>query len=224
MKKFLAFLVAFMMITSAFAENALTVEDLETSMNIDIDTANVDVLKYVIDYFDYYRAVELKAFDDLEQKCLARLVALGETEWVNQYTDLNPSNLLSMNYGQLVELKNKINLAMWQSQEWQEVTVPQGTWKVGEDIPAGHWTVKCASGGSWAEIEWGEKLQANGEDISYYGRYSLYNKVYNPSRYTNKNEYAYEYSFTVEDGDYIKINYGSVVFMPYAGKPSFSFK
>lgn len=134
-------------------------------------------------------------------------------------------DLSGLSYAELVALKNRINLAMWQSEEWQEVTVPQGTWKVGEDIPAGHWTVKCADGARWIYVSWGERLQDNGEDISYYGRNSTGNSIYNPSNNTFDpvNDVS-EYSFEVRDGDYIQIKYGAAVFMPYVGKPSFSFK
>lgn len=133
--------------------------------------------------------------------------------------------LYKLPYDELVKLKNRINLNMWKRKEWQEVTVPQGTWKVGEDIPAGHWTVKCHPG-TWAtNISWGDHLSDNKEDISYWGRYSISNTVYNPKNETFDpiNDIS-EYSFEVIDGDYIKISYGAAVFMPYVGKPSFEFK
>lgn len=40
-------------------------------------------------------------------------------------------DLTGMTYAELVALKDQINLAIWNSSEWQEVTVPQGVWKVG---------------------------------------------------------------------------------------------
>lgn len=135
-------------------------------------------------------------------------------------------DLSGMSYDELVALKNQINLAMWGCQEWQEVTVPQGVWKVGEDIPAGHWTVKCAPGAKRASVEWGEKLQDNNEDIGYYGRHSLYNTIYNPSvsSYSDSDSYMHSYSFEVRSGDYIVIEHGSVIFTPYIGKPDLGFK
>ena len=51
-------------------------------------------------------------------------------------------DLSGLTYNELVELKDQINLAIWECDEWQEVEVPQGIWKVGEDIPAGHWTIR----------------------------------------------------------------------------------
>lgn len=137
----------------------------------------------------------------------------------------NTIDLSGLSYDELVVLKNRINLAIWNSQEWQEVTVPQGVWKVGEDIPAGHWTVKCHPDTPWTRIDWGSKLDANGQDIPYSGRYAIYNTVYNPNNITFDpiNDVS-EYSFEVQDGDYIVIDSGAAVFTPYVGKPSLGFK
>lgn len=135
-------------------------------------------------------------------------------------------DLSGLSYAELVALKDRINLAIWISQEWQEVTVPQGTWKVGKDIPAGHWTVKCHPD-TWAtNISWGDHLSDNGEDISYWGRYSISNTVHNPNNETFDpiNDIS-TYSFEVRDGDYIKIIYGAAIFMPYIGAEiNFGFK
>lgn len=134
-------------------------------------------------------------------------------------------DLSGLSYAELVALKDRINLAMWKSEEHFEVTVPRGTWIVGVDIPAGHWTVKCHPS-TWAtRISWGDHLNENKESISYWGRYSIGNTVYNPNNETFDpiNEWS-EYSFEVQDGDYIEIEYGAAVFMPYSGKASFTFK
>lgn len=136
-------------------------------------------------------------------------------------------DLSGMSYQELVKLKDLINIAMWKCEEWQEVTVPQGVWKVGEDIPAGHWTVKCTpeKGVRQTKISWGEKLDSDRDRIAFEGRHSLYNYVNNP----NYKFYEYdgeltEYSLEVLDGDYIIIELAPAVFTPYQGKPSLGFK
>lgn len=134
-------------------------------------------------------------------------------------------DLSGLSFAELVALRDRINLAIWQADEWQEVTVPQGVWKVGEDIPVGHWTVKCAAGWRRTEVNWGEKLSESGESISWKGRNSVYNTVYNPDhKYYEPGDGITEYSFEAVDGDYIVIDNGDAVFMPYAGKPSLGFK
>ena len=53
-------------------------------------------------------------------------------------------DLSGLSFNELVQLRDQLNLAIWNSQEWQ-VTVPIGVWKVGEDIPVGKWTIRAAS-------------------------------------------------------------------------------
>lgn len=139
-------------------------------------------------------------------------------------------DLSGMTYDELVALKDQINLAIWNSQEWQEVTVPQGLWEVGKDIPAGHWTVRCADEGlegfmkDMVQIEWGDKLNDSGR-ISIGGRYGA-KTIYHPkgSSYTAAD--ISECDFEWKDGDYVYIasSYNRAVFTPYAGKPSLGFK
>lgn len=135
-------------------------------------------------------------------------------------------DLSGMSYDELVALKDRINLAMWQSDEWQEVTVPQGVWKVGEDIPAGHWTVKCIADKNcmYTEVSWGEFLSESGQSIAWRGRNDD-EFVKNPNhKYYEYDGSLTEYSFTVQDGDYIIIDFAPAVFTPYQGKPSLGFK
>lgn len=140
-------------------------------------------------------------------------------------------DLSGMPYGQLVILKNLLNKAMWESREWQEVTVPQGVWKVGEDIPAGTWTIKCADIGqkSYAMKEcnfsYGQYLDDDGQSIKWRGRYDSLH-IYNPNnKYYDEGQLT-EYNVTLYEGDYVVIDsfYNKAVFCTYTGKPSFGFK
>ena len=134
-------------------------------------------------------------------------------------------DLSGMTYDELVALKDQINLAMWQCEEWEEVTVPQGIWQVGVDIPAGHWTVKCAPGWRNTQVDWGQSLSSSGSSIAWSGRYSTYNSIYNPDhKYYEIGDGITEYDFEVRNGDYIIIDDGSCVFTPYSGKQALGFK
>ena len=53
-------------------------------------------------------------------------------------------DISNLTYDELVQLKDQINLAMWNCEEWQEVTVPAGVWVVGEDIPVAHWSISLS--------------------------------------------------------------------------------
>lgn len=139
-------------------------------------------------------------------------------------------DLDSLSFQELAALRDRIQLAMMQRDEWQEVTVPQGVYKVGEDIPAGTWTVKCF--GKYVdefmmgctEITWGEKLDESGQDIAW-GGVNETAFIYSPL----SSEYEggiTEYTFTVKDGFYIIISsfHNKAVFIPYTGKPDLGFK
>ena len=139
-------------------------------------------------------------------------------------------DLSGLSYDELVALKDRINLAIWESEEWQEVTVPQGRWIVGEDIPAGKWTIKCADVNRESimmqstSIQWGESLDDDG-DISWSGRQG-YEIVHNPySKYYDEGKIT-EVTLDFQEGDIVDIETSGApaVFTPYAGKPSLGFK
>ena len=132
-------------------------------------------------------------------------------------------DISNLSYDELVQLKDSINLAMWNSQEWQEVTVPQGLWIVGKDIPAGTWTVKCAIEGL-SSVAFGDTLNETGTDVKYSQYYHSEIVVSPDYKRFEKDKDIAEYTFTVKDGDYIQIKNASVIFTPNTGKPSLGFK
>lgn len=126
-------------------------------------------------------------------------------------------DLSGMTFDELVSLKDQINLAIWNCQEWQEVTVPMGVWKVGEDIPAGHWSI---TSNRWAHIQVGTALSATGHEIDIMGTSYWYSQSIDPNDPSEPSEIDYEF----KDGEYVVIEYGDVIFTPFAGKPSLGFK
>ena len=226
MRKILAFLLAFLLAAPAYADDSVS-DYLKNSLGIDIETADAQTLKSVVEGIDesispYSAAIEL---------CLERLKSMGESKWVEQYREKSPDDLSGLSYDELVMLKDRINLAIWQSQDWQEVTVPQGVWEVGKDIPAGTWTVKCADVGrnsymlKECHFSWGEYLSEDGQSVQWRGRYDWVT-IYNPNNRDYKDGQLTEYTLTVKNGDYIIIGtaYNRAVFTPYVGKPSLGFK
>jgi len=135
-------------------------------------------------------------------------------------------DLSGLSYEELVALKDCINLAIWESEEWQEVTVPQGVWVVGEDIPAGKWTIKCVDGAFRTEICWGDYLSEDGTSVSDETRGEVYVYISNPEHRLYEAGDMTEYTVTLQVGDYVEVasNEDAAVFMPYAGKPSLGFK
>lgn len=137
------------------------------------------------------------------------------------YADL--PDISNLTYEELVKLKDQINLAIWNSEEWQEVTVPQGVWKIGEDIPEGHWSIRMAENnksGNWCAITYCSKLDATGKGGDWSGIY-LYQQLARPGSTYNAPEV---YDIELKSGMYIIVEQKDVVFSPYEGKPSLGFK
>lgn len=140
-------------------------------------------------------------------------------------------DLSGMSYEELVALKDQINLAIWNSEEWEEVEVPQGVWKVGEDIPEGKWTIRCADVNRRSymmkecDLEWGNVLSSDGTSIKWTGAYDLAT-VYNPEHEDYQKGQVTEYTWDAKKGQYfiVKDAYAPAVFSPYSGKPSLKFK
>lgn len=141
-----------------------------------------------------------------------------------QVTAANSIDLSNLTYEELVALKDRINLAMWQLDEWQEVTVPQGVWKVGEDIPAGHWTIKTDA--AMANITICDALNESGKNADIWESKVYYSETVHSATYTffDAESDRLEIDFELAKGMYVIIDYGSAVFTPYAGKPSLGFK
>ena len=129
-------------------------------------------------------------------------------------------DLSGMSYLDLVLLKGKINLAIWNSQEWQEVTVPQGVWEVGVDIPAGKWEIKALPGAQ-TEVVYGDEVRNGGTEVSV--QTYKYIRDIDFARY-DPNEDVTSWIIELEEGYFVEIEYGSAVFMPYSGKPDLGFK
>lgn len=129
-------------------------------------------------------------------------------------------DLSGMSYDELVALKDQINLAIWNSAEWQEVEVPQGVWEVGADIPAGKWTIlPGASGNTYVKI--GTEIKDGGTDVRSKASETIRNEKYN---YFDAASDLTSWTYDFKNGEYVKIDDGPAIFTPYAGKPSLGFK
>lgn len=132
-------------------------------------------------------------------------------------------DLSSLSYNELVTLRDQINLAIWKSEEWQEVEVPQGVWVVGEDIPAGKWTIKAADGLT-AYVYWCDKLDEAGTSPSWMGSIYEYESLSSQThKYYQKGD-SVEVTWELKNGHYFIVDSGIALFTPYAGKPSLGFK
>lgn len=133
---------------------------------------------------------------------------------------VSAETLESMSFEALLQLQTRVNAQLAEKATWKDVEVPQGVWVVGEDIPAGKWTVTCADPKSYTVVSWGDVLEGNGEEINYWDAnlYSVNNRVGTGSMAEMET-----YSFEVREGDYIVIEHKPAIFNQYAGKPKLGF-
>ena len=62
-------------------------------------------------------------------------------------------DLSSLSFADLLALRSKIEMEIISRPEWKEVTVPSGTWIVGEDIPAGFYSILPTGTGGYITIK-----------------------------------------------------------------------
>lgn len=128
-------------------------------------------------------------------------------------------DLSGMSFDELVALKEQVNLAIWNSKEWQEVEVPQGIWEVGKDIPAGKWTVKaCPEAATYILV--GTELKNNGNTVAP----TLSHFINDEGNDTFHEGNISSWTFDLKSGDYVQVSTGTAIFMPYTGNPSLGFK
>ena len=130
-------------------------------------------------------------------------------------------DLSGMSLADLVKLQEQVTMAMWRTEEWQEVTVPAGLYTVGVEIPAGKWTITATPNASMEQVEIGSKLDDTGMGISWGGSYES-NYLYGKQSWAYDESKMNSWDVTLTDGLYINLA-AAMIFTPYAG-PSFSFK
>lgn len=132
-------------------------------------------------------------------------------------------DISGLTFDELVALRDQLNLAIWQSSEWQEVTVPEGLWVVGEDIPAGHWTIRVATPDTICNAACMDKCDTITwtplSGARYFGMLIASEDYESPFG----DSYPTSVDMILEDGWFFKCT-GSVIFAPFAGKPDLGFK
>lgn len=129
-------------------------------------------------------------------------------------------DLSNMSYDELVALKDRINLAMWNSQEWQEVSVPVGIWEIGKDIPVNHWLISPVEG-DWGQVFYCEKVDFDIKKPDHDGK--SHTIVIADKLSSFGNQTVNEIDYDMKAGWFF-INEVPVVFTPYTGKPELGFK
>ena len=122
----------------------------------------------------------------------------------------------------LLTLHKDLNLAIWESDDWKEVIVPAGVWVVGEDIPAGTWTIRCSSLDNleFTNIEYGEQLSKSGKKILTEGKYIPSMKIWNSSIVSPGEKEETYTTLDLTNGFYLIIDSAPASFTTYTGSES----
>lgn len=131
-------------------------------------------------------------------------------------------DISGLTFDELVALKDKINLAMWNSQEWQEVSVPPGLWRIGEDIPAGHWTMSFGPWHGYTTIWYFEQPNEFGKPFAPLTKYTNWS-IASDDFHAFDQEYINSVNVNMQDGWYYYCE-TTIIFTPYTGKPDLGFK
>ena len=131
-------------------------------------------------------------------------------------------DLSGYTYEELSAIRDQALLEMMKRDEWQFVLVPVGTYRVGEHIPAGHWTIS-ATDKSTAIITTGTVVEDDGKEIKYgcpkYVHLTLTDSDY---RYYRLGD-ATTTDLVLTDGMYVEISVGGCYFAPYVGTEGLGF-
>ena len=135
-------------------------------------------------------------------------------------------DLSGLSFDELIALKQKINLAIWNCEEWQEVTVPGGIYEIGKDIPAGYWTItpKDAITSFW----YGDKLNESKTDAGMGWDYVNGIAITLNGRINNDGTWKYsdnqhQISIDMKEKMYVKFSC-DMIFTTYTGTPDLGFK
>lgn len=130
-------------------------------------------------------------------------------------------DLSGMTFDELVALRDQLNLAIWNCQEWQEITVPEGVYQVGVDIPSGHWSVRAVYEKAYFYITVFDNIDILGKGPK---NCTVYwdSDIRGSGRTNDILQCPLSVDVVLYDGLYVKLT-GDAVFTPYAGKPDLGF-
>ena len=131
-------------------------------------------------------------------------------------------DLSGLSYDELVQLRDQINIAIWNSAEWQEVSVPPGLWKIGDDIPAGHWTIRPGINHGYFYVWYFEKPNEFNKPFATLTKHTS-QALATEDFHAFDEEYIHSIDFDMQEGWYFYSEH-TVIFTPYSGKPELGFK
>ena len=115
-------------------------------------------------------------------------------------------DLSNLSYTELEALEKQIIAEMVSRPEYKEVTVPLGVYKVGEEIPAGKWTISGLKDSGI--VYWGKGIDEYGVEIPY-------NRMIADFTHWDEDD---SIDWDLVEGTYIAVTISPVKFSPYIPK------
>lgn len=148
------------------------------------------------------------------KKSLALVLAVAILLPVVSFAEI--PDISNLSFSELLSLRSACQRAMWECDDWQSVNVPAGVYKVGDEIPAGKWTIQSASNYS-VLIVTGTEL--NETETRVKGASNYYHGIIDMDLENDVN--PHQLDIVLKEGMYISFSDG-VVFYPF-NKPDFTF-
>lgn len=126
-------------------------------------------------------------------------------------------DLSDLTFDELGQLIIKAKQALWACPEWQQVEVPAGIYKIGEDIPAGHWSIQVPSG-DFVYYAYGSQTDRTGTKID-----DDHCDIFGGISGDASDHGLHQLDVIFEDGYYFEIH-GTCYFYPYVKKLNFTFR
>ena len=126
-------------------------------------------------------------------------------------------DLSGLSFDELGQLISQAKRALWACPEWQQVEVPAGIYQIGEDIPAGHWSIQVPSG-EYVYYAYGSQTDRTGTKID-----DDFTDIFGAISGDATDHALHQLDVIFEDGNYFEIR-GTCYFYPYVKKLNFTFR
>lgn len=134
-------------------------------------------------------------------------------------------DLSGMTLDELRALKERITMAMWETEEWLQATLRPGVYEIGVDIPAAHWDLTAVKG-DYAHVIWCRALNRTGKGCDDSDK--MHGQTIMDKNYKNFDTYMGIYPNQIDleliDGTFLIVEQGPVILTPYAGNDLIEFE
>ena len=130
------------------------------------------------------------------------------------------TDLSHLSLEELESLRLDVCAEILSRSQWGSVTVPEGFYVIGEDIPSGHWTIKPEPG-QYFLIEYFLRTDDTGKrpaDILVHDYYT--DSVCDPASEMSYVSGVSQIDLDLKEGYHLVISYGSAIFEPFTGRNS----